>query len=118
MFANCLLVNDFEKSLSFYRDILGLEINVVEDKFANFKIDNMELAIMEKSLATAMFPNKFITGNGGVLLCFQTTDVAKTCRELESKGVIIIEQTKTTEWGQTVAYFLDPDSNVWEISQS
>lgn len=65
LFAICLLVDDFEKSLSFYKDTLGLEVNSKEGKFADFKL----------------------------------------------------EGPKTTEWGQTVAYFKDPDGNIWEISK-
>lgn len=116
MFANCLLVNDFEKSLSFYRDILGLEVNTNEGKFANFKIDNIELAIMEKSLVTDLFPLDKITGNGSVLLCFQVEDVEKTYKNLSGKGVNFIAKPKLTSWGQMVAYFTDPDNNIWEIS--
>lgn len=35
--AICLLVDDFEKSLSFYKDTLGLGVNSQEGEFANFK---------------------------------------------------------------------------------
>ena len=38
LFAVCLLVEDFDKSLSFYKDTLGLEVNSQEGKFANFKL--------------------------------------------------------------------------------
>jgi len=117
MFANCLLVNDFDKSLTFYRDILGLEINTQEGKFANFKVENIELAIMERSQATEMLPAKYMTDGGSVLLCFQVDDVAKTANDLKSKGVNFISGPKVTSWGQTVAYFKDPDNNIWEISK-
>jgi len=117
MFANCLLVNDFNKSLSFYRDTLGLEVNSTEGKFANFKVENIELAIMEKSAAKEMFSEKYIGGNGSVLLCFQVDDVETSAKELQDKGVIFISGPKVTSWGQTVAYFQDPDNNIWEISK-
>ena len=29
----------------------------------------------------------------------------------------VFEGPKTTEWGQTVAYFKDPDGNIWEVSK-
>lgn len=116
LFAVCLLVNDLEKSLSFYKDTLGLEINSQNGKFADFKLGGTSLAIFEKSEAIAMFPVKYMKQGGGLVLAFQVEDVDKTCQELEAKAVKIIEGPKTTPWGQTVAYFLDPDQNIWEIS--
>ena len=119
MFANCLLVNDFEKSLNFYQKNLGLELNTREGNFANFKIENIELAIMQKDQATEMLPKKYMAATGGsILLCFQVEDVNKTCEELKAKGVTFISGPKVTSWGQTVAYFQDPDNNIWEISKS
>lgn len=117
LFAVCLLVDDFEKSLSFYRDILGLEINSQEGKFADFKLGETQLAIFQKDEATAMFPKEFMGKGGGVSLAFQVEDVEKACEGLKTKGVKIIEGPKTTAWGQVVAYFLDPDNNIWEVSK-
>ncbi len=117
LFAVCLLVDDFEKSLDFYKNILGLEINSNESKFANFKLGETELAIFQKNEAITLFPMKYMKAGGGTCICFQVDDVAKTCNDLKSKGVEIIDGPKETSWGQTVAYFLDPDDNIWEISK-
>jgi lactoylglutathione lyase len=117
MFANCLLVKDFEKSLDFYQNTLGLKLNTREGNFANFKIDNIELAIMQKDQATEMLPGEYMKSGGGVLLCFQVDDVEEACQTLKGKKVQIISGPKVTSWGQSVAYFLDPDDNIWEISK-
>ena len=55
LFAVCLLVDDFKKSLSFYKDILGLKVNSQEGKFADFKLEGTSLAIFQKDEAEAMF---------------------------------------------------------------
>ena len=117
LFANCLLVEDFEKSLAFYSDILGLKVNSKDGKFADFKLEGTSLAIFQKSDAVAMFPKEHMGTGGGVILAFQVESVQKFCDELKTKGVNIFEGPKTTEWGQTVAYFKDPDNNIWEVSQ-
>lgn len=117
LFAVCLLVNDFDKSFSFYKDTLGLEVNSHEGKFADFKLEGTSLAIFQKDEATAMFSVEHIKSGGGSVLGFQVEDVQKVCSELESKGIKIFEGPKTTEWGQTVAYFKDPDGNIWEVSK-
>ena len=117
LFANCLLVKDFDKSFALYKDVLDLEVNSTEGKFADFKLEGTSLAIFEKEAATAMFSKEHMGQGGGVILAFQVADVQKTCDELKLKGVEIFEGPKTTAWGQTVAYFKDPDKNIWEISQ-
>jgi len=117
LFANCLLVKNFDKSLKFYRDVLGLKVNSQDGKFADFKLEGTSLAIFQKSDATSMFPKKYIGNGGGIVLAFQVGNVEKTCKRLESKGVEIFEGPKKTEWGQVVAYFTDPDENIWEVSQ-
>ncbi len=117
LFANCLLVNNFEKSLTFYRDILGLEVNNQEEKFADFKLEGTTLAIFEKEAATAMFSKEYMRHGGGVVLAFQVKDLNTACDELKAKGVNIFEGPKKTEWGQKVAYFKDPDGNIWEMSE-
>lgn len=116
LFAVCLLVDDFDKSFSFYKDILGLEVNSQEGQFANFKLGETELAIFEKDGAVAMFSKEHMGNGGGVVIGFQTENVEEICQKLREKGVEIFEGPKKTEWGQTVAYFKDPDNNIWEIS--
>ncbi len=118
LFAACLLVDDFDKSLDFYKNVLGLTVNSQEGKFANFKLGETELAIFQKDEAVAMFPKKFMGKGGGVSLAFQVKSVTETCNQLKTKNVKIIEGPKKTAWGQVVAYFLDPDDNIWEISEA
>ncbi len=117
LFAVCLLVDNFGKSLDFYKNALDLKVNSKEGEFANFKLGETELAIFGKNEAIAMFPRKYMSKGGGVSVGFQVSSVEKTCEKLKSKGIEIFEGPKKTVWGQTVAYFRDPDNNVWEVSE-
>ena len=118
LFAICLLVEDFKKSLKFYKDTLGLKVKSQEgNQFAGFDLEGTEMAIFQKDGATAMFPKKFMGTGGGVNIGFQVKDINQACEELKSKGVEIFEGPKTTPWGQKVAYFKDPDGNIWEASE-
>lgn len=118
LYAVCFLVEDFEKSLRFYNDVLGLKVKSQEgNQFAAFDLEGAELAIFQKDGATAMFPKRFMGTGGGVSIGFQVNDIKKACDELKSRGVRIFEGPKTTPWGQKVAYFLDPDKNIWEVSE-
>lgn len=118
LYAVCLLVEDFEKSLKFYKDVLGLKVKSQEgNQFVGFDLEGTEMAIFQKDGATAMFPKKFMGTGGGVNIGFQVKDINHACKKLKSKGVQIFEGPKTTPWGQKVAYFKDPDGNIWEVSE-
>lgn len=116
LFAICLLVDDFEKSLAFYRDVLELKIRDKEEWFANFILEGTELAIFQKDAATTMFPRSYMKPSGGFLIAYKVDNVTKTCDKLRKTGVTIFEGPKVTPWGQTVAYFHDPDGNIWEVT--
>lgn len=115
--AVCLLVEDFEKSLEFFTKVMGAKVNSTNGKFADFKLGETALAIFEKSEAVSMFPKKYMRPAGGYLLAYTVKDINKSCKKLKERGVEIFEGPKTTPWGQKVAYFHDPDKNIWEISE-
>lgn len=116
LYAICLLVDDFEKSVTFYRDILGLKINSQDNKYTDFKLGETLLGIFQKDEATSMFPKEHMNTGGGSVLAFQVENVEKSCSELQAKGITIFDGPKKTAWGQTVAYFKDPDENIWELT--
>ena len=43
-------------------------------------------------------------------------DVDKEYEELRSRGVNFVKPPTTHPWGQRIAYFEDPEGNLWEIS--
>lgn len=116
LYALCLLVEDLNKSLAFYRDTLGLVVNSTDDGYIDFKLGDTLYALFQKDKATAMFDSSHMTTGGGCVIAFPVEDVAKTCEVLKQKGVEIFEGPKTMPWGQTVAYFKDPDNNILEIT--
>ncbi len=116
LYAVCLLVKNLDKSLAFYQNVLGLEVNSTDDGYIDFKLGNTLVAIFQKDQATTMFASEHMNKGGGCVLAFQVDDVDSTCIELKRKGVHIFEGPKKTAWGQTVAYFKDPDNNIWEIT--
>lgn len=117
LFAVCLLVDNFDRSFQFYKQTLGLKVKSQDGKFADFEFGNTSIAIFEKEAATAMFPAKYMSKGGGLVLAVQVEEFDKVIKQLRDKGVDIFEGPKTTEWGQTVAYFHDPDNNIWEVSK-
>ncbi len=118
LYALCLLVENLDISLSFYTQILGLQVNSTDEGYVDFKLGDTLLAIFQKESATVMFPVEHMNRGGSAVIAFEVEDVEKTCKELKEKGVIIFEGPKQMPWGQTVAYFKDPDENIWEVTSS
>jgi len=116
LYAVCLLVDDFDLSLKFYRDSLELKLNSQDGKYADFKLGNTLLAIFQKDEAVTMFPKNHMNSGGSCVLAYQVMDIQKACVELRQKGIQVFEGPKITSWGQNVAYFKDPDNNIWEIT--
>lgn len=118
LYALCLLVENLDISLSFYTQILGLQVNSTDEGYVDFKLGDTLLAIFQKDSARVMFPVEHMNRGGSAVIAFEVEDVEKTCKELKEKGVIIFEGPKQMPWDQTVAYFKDPDENIWEVTSS
>lgn len=116
LYALCLLVEDYEKSLVFYRDTVGLAVHSQDTKYTDFKLGDTLLAIFQKDEATSMFPQKHMNSGGGAVIAFPVEDVSEACKKLKQKGIEIFEGPKKMPWGQTVAYFKDPDNNILEVT--
>ena len=120
--AIALIVSDLQKAIDFYQNKLGLKLKTQEEGFADFETKGTTLALLEKKVA------EDLTGKGkvgtdatlprpAILAWDAVEDVDALYKELKEKGVEFTVEPKTMSWGQRVAYFTDPDGNLWEISQ-
>lgn len=128
-------VMDFEKSVTWYRDVLGLEVDV---SWRVAALDGKRLAYL--SLAgvrvleivaadangtglrpAATFAQHFARLGYGHL-CFATDDVDRTMAALEARGVSVLVQAETypldgTIFSRRVAFVTDPEGNVIEFGE-
>jgi predicted enzyme related to lactoylglutathione lyase len=91
-------VSDMERAVSFYRDILGLQL-ASRDQVARFEIDGVLFELVPGTPG----------GGGGGSLCLKTPDLAKTTEELTRRGVPVSDP-RSVENG-TLAFLEDPDGN-------
>lgn len=116
LYAVCLLVENLETSLSFYKDKLGLMINSQDEGYVDFKMGDTLLGLFKKDKAIAMFSQRHMNSGGGAVYAYQVDNVETAAQELKAKEIEIFEGPKMTPWGQPVAYFKDFDNNIWEIT--
>jgi catechol 2,3-dioxygenase-like lactoylglutathione lyase family enzyme len=93
---------DVERSIGFYRDILGLPQNSREP--TEFQAGNVTLAIWKPEDQGVAFPK---SGAHGIAL--RVPDVAAARAELEAKGVQFIGERDSGVCN--MAFFEDPDGN-------
>ncbi|MDT8069394.1 MAG: VOC family protein [Terriglobia bacterium] len=98
-------VSDMERSIAFYRDVLGFQL-VSRDYVARFDLDGVLFELVPNP------PGHTLPGDGNARLCLGMNDIRLATRELEAKGVKTMPVEKKP--GGLLSFFNDPDGN--EIS--
>jgi catechol 2,3-dioxygenase-like lactoylglutathione lyase family enzyme len=94
-----------EKSIPFYRDVLGLTLQFEHEGFAFFSGGGVTLAISE-GLAQA-YTNRV----GATEVVFGVDDVRGTYEELRAKGVQFVNEPRQVTGPMYGANFKDPDGH-------
>lgn len=118
-----LLVNDFDKSFTFYNNILGLECTwgKLGDNFASFNIGYPSgLALFKAELMNTAINNADAKQNeilqDKIAIIVQVNNVNETYNSLQSKGIKFLTEPKDmTAWGIRVTHFRDPENNLIEL---
>jgi len=95
-------VTDLERSIAFYRDVLGLRV-VSRDYVVRFDVDGVLFELVPVSQGQQVF------GSGNARLCFKVEDIRRTVSQLQQRGVACSEVK--SEPGGLLAFFKDPDGN-------
>ncbi len=119
--ATGLFVQDLDKCVRFYRDILGLEVKDSDASSVGFALGNHYFFLVELSAAAHLISDEklHLTIEGGprMLLAASVEDVDATYEQLKASGVTLLRPPADQPWGLRTAYFSDPEGNVWEINQ-
>lgn len=116
-FMNPLLaVSDMERSVSFYKTILGL------DKIADFGA-NVTLtggvALQTQETWAQFIETDALTWNGKVSeLYFEEDDFDTFAERLRGQDIRYVHPVKKHAWGQRVVRFYDPDGHIIEVGEN
>jgi catechol 2,3-dioxygenase-like lactoylglutathione lyase family enzyme len=106
----CLLVQDLERAIQFYRDRVGFKLRRVAPGFADF----FTAGVTHLSLP----PEPAQRGGWRTMAAIQVADsdnVHTMHRELSARGVPFLVEPQTYPWNAFACYFTDPEDNLWEI---
>lgn len=119
-----LYVDDYDRCLQFYRDLLGLEVAMASqvDRYIELTDGKTKLSIMCRGKLKEYFGSRtsvtFGTKDDAIALSFGVKDVDKACKYLEEKEVEIVSQPwDFRDWGVKLALVRDPEGNLIELIQ-
>lgn len=109
-------VESLERSVTFYRDVIGLKVRIEGDGYVEFEMPNTKFSLFERS---KLF--ELIGREGGTAPCgeigFLVDDVDEEATRLRGLGVEILSGPVDRPWRERTLHIADPDGNVIEFAQ-
>ena len=112
-----IAVSDFERSNAWYRDVLGVEVEQVDDGFARYRFGDWMLNVHQEGLDTLNAAKPVEPGNSDFCLVWDGP-LERAVAHLERHGVEIVAGPWEQEFARGRArsvYFRDPDGSLLEL---
>jgi uncharacterized protein len=117
----CFLVQDLERAVHFYRDVVGFRLRRLAPGFADFFTGGATLALwqvdhMQTHLKLPPGPAQRRGWRAMAAVHVDSSDMVQSMhRELAARGVPFVAEPQAYPWNAYACYFTDPDDNLWEI---
>jgi lactoylglutathione lyase len=106
-----LIVKDMDRSLAFYRDVVGLSVEMHSPYWSSLSAGNISLGLHPQSQHAKVEPGM------GCTFGFEVADILGTVQELKAKGVKIQKEPKHENFGW-LAEIVDPDGYTVQLAQT
>jgi catechol 2,3-dioxygenase-like lactoylglutathione lyase family enzyme len=119
-------VDDLERSLSFYRDGLGLETEGIIG--TEFEYGSVAFFDFQEGLRLALWPRRSISRDTGIEEAPPSStdftlghnvasreEVDAVMAQAAAAGARMVKPAQETFYGGYAGYFMDPDSHLWEV---
>ena len=137
----CITVSDLERSIQFYRDLLGLELVMTEEsersqddrskalgvagarvKLALLRAGTARVELIQYVTSTGRPYDRKVNDTGAMHIAFQVDDIDAAYRRMVDRGVVFTSSPATIPAGPMKGwrwtYFFDPDGVSLEIIQT
>jgi lactoylglutathione lyase len=109
-------VESLRRSVTFYRDVIGLKVRIEGDGYVEFEMDNTKFSLFERSKLPEL-----IGREGGNPPCgeigFLIEDVDGEAERLRGLGVEILSGPMDRPWHERTLHIADPDGSIIEFAQ-
>lgn len=110
-----VFVSDMQRSVAFYRDVLGLRLKLETSHWSEFATDGATLALhLGDAADTGRDPDH--TAPGRCRPGLQTQDLGEFHRRMIDNEVPCIQEPRET-FGSRIAQYLDPDGLAFSVSE-
>lgn len=112
-----IVVNDIEKSISFYKDLFGLELVLERNGNA---ILTEGLVLQDRKIWQQFIKRDVLSKNNATELYFEEADIESFAEKLQNykEAIQYVNHLMEHPWGQKIIRFYDPDGNLIEVGES
>jgi lactoylglutathione lyase len=113
-----LFVADLERSIRFYRDVIGLPFKLHGDGYAEFATQGTRFGLYDRNRLdelTGQGPDA--PGGPGGEVVFLVGDADAAAQRLQAAGVSILKGPVDRAWGHRTVHVEDPDGFVVELAE-
>jgi len=120
-----LAVSDFERSLAFYRDRLGLAVEATyeDPPYATLVAAGARVSLAEQGHPAEDRPGVSMVAPAdrsrlAAILVLEVSDCLGAHRELSAAGVEFLAEPYSPPWGGHRCFAIDPDGNLIELEEA
>lgn len=113
-----LVVSDLDRSVHFWRDVIGAEHQHTSGPFAQFRVGEVRLGLFQVDEMAATLQREVQVpppGTAGFEVGFLVDDVDAEYAALVAAGATPVTAPADRAWGQRTAYVADPDGYLVEL---
>jgi lactoylglutathione lyase len=115
-----LIVEDLDRALRFYTEVLGLRLGHRSGEYAQFDTGSTRLALYTRRAMTNILGISLhapTTYAPGFEIGFKVANVDAAFSDLVARGALPAVPPTDRAWGQRTAYVRDPDGHLIEFAQ-
>jgi len=110
-------VLNLEKSVAFYRDVLGVPLKLIGDGYAEFDTENVRFGLYQRSRLPQLIGREPAGGGSDGEVVFLVKDVDAWAERLRGAGIEVLSGPTDRPWGHRTLHMADPDGLIVELAQ-
>jgi lactoylglutathione lyase len=113
-----LFVADLERSVAFYRDVVGVPFRLQGDGYVEFATEGSRFGLYDRNrLGELTGQDATAPHRPGGEVVFKVGDVDAEAERLRAAGAVVLRGPVDRPWGHRTLHVEDPDGFVVELAQ-